>query len=116
MPSLDPSEEFPDGVIQDIEKEISYNAPVRTLSTLIPIDSLKFGRDCIEIHNDLLRKIYRDPGMKLGDRIVGTPTSTHQILLKKRLAGPLKTFPFVTKAGAGTKRQFQRRSHEREFG
>jgi hypothetical protein len=103
MPDIDPSKEFPDSVIKDIENEISYNAPVRTLSTLIPIDSIKFGRDCIEIHNDLLRKIYRDPAMKLGDRIVGTPTSTHQILLKKRLAGPLKTFSFVTDTGAHTK-------------
>lgn len=102
MAKPDPSKEFPEGIIQEIEKEISYNAPIRTISTLIPIDSIKFGKDCIELHNAILRKIYHEPKMKLGDRIVGTPTSTHQILLNKHLAGPLKSFAFATQTGATT--------------
>ncbi len=102
MAKPDPSKEFPDSIIQVIEKEISYNAPIRTISTLIPIDSIKFGKDCIELHNAILRKIYQEPKMKLGDRIVGTPTSTHQILLNKNLAGPLKSFAFVTQDGVNT--------------
>ena len=37
--------------------------------------------------------------MRLGDRIVGSGTSTHQILYKQGLAGELTTFRFVTKNG-----------------
>lgn len=103
MPTPEPSKEFPDSVIKEIEKEIAYNAPIRTVSALIPIDSIKFGKDCIELHNAILRKIYNSPKMRLGDRIVGTPTSTHQILLKQRLTGSLISFSFVTQVGADAK-------------
>ena len=88
--------EFPDSIIKTINDEISFNAPVRTLSVLIPIDMVKFGRDCIELHNDIVKKILKEPRLKLGDRIVGTTGSTHQILLRKGLASPLKVFSFVT--------------------
>lgn len=94
---------FPENTFQAIEDEISYNAPIRSISVLIPIDSVKFGRDCIELHNDIIRKLLSDPDMKLGDRIAGTPGSTHQILYDKGLAGPLRIFDFVTKSENPTK-------------
>ncbi|MGD8910170.1 MAG: hypothetical protein PVI92_12580 [Chromatiales bacterium] len=99
----DSSSAFPDSIIQSIENEIAFNAPIRSISTLIPIDSVKFGRDCIELHNDIIRKLFSAPDMSLGDRIVGGPSSTHQILRNKGLAGPLKTFGFVTESGVDTK-------------
>ena len=91
--------EWPNTVIKEIDDIIAYNAPVRTLSTLIPVDSVKFGKDCIELLNAIIRKLYKKDRMLLGDRIVGTDSSTHQILKKKKLAGNLKTFSFVTEEG-----------------
>jgi hypothetical protein len=98
----DSSTTFPDSAIQDIENEIAYNAPIRTLSTGIPLDWVSLGRNCIEIHNDIIRTLLSQPDMKLGDQIVGK-NSTHQILHDKGLAGPLKTFGFVTESGVDTK-------------
>jgi hypothetical protein len=91
--------EFPNSVIETIKNEISFNAPLRTISTLIPISSIRFGKDCIQLHNAIIRQLFKDPDMKLGDRIVGTPGSTHQILRRQGKAGPLKVFSFFTKAG-----------------
>lgn len=90
---------FPISVIEGINNEISFNAPLRTISTLIPISSIRFGKDCIQLHNAIIRQIFKKPDMKLGDRIVGTPNSTHQILQRQGKAGPLKVFWFFTKAG-----------------
>jgi hypothetical protein len=91
--------EWPNTVIKEIDDIIAYNAPVRTLSTLIPVDSVKFGKDCIELLNAIIRKLYKKERMLLGDRIVGTDSSTHQILKKKKLAGSIKTFSFMTEDG-----------------
>ncbi|VAW68253.1 hypothetical protein MNBD_GAMMA09-1765 [hydrothermal vent metagenome] len=92
--------EWPVSIIKDIEEINSYNAPVRTISILIPIDSVKFGKDCIELLNAIIKKLYKKDRMNLGDRIVGTKTSTHQILKDQGLAGELKTFGFLTKGGS----------------
>lgn len=93
------TKEFPVSILEVIEKEMGYNASIRSISVLIPFDSVKFGRNCIELHNDIIRKIYNNPKMKLGSQIVGN-RSTQQILEKKGLAGPLKTFAFLTQKGA----------------
>jgi len=94
--------EFPDSVIKQIDDVISYNAPLRSLSTMIPLDSVKFGRDCLEIHNDIIKKIFNNPRMRLGDRIVGNG-STHEILKRHGRASALKVFSFITQKGKVTK-------------
>lgn len=97
------SKEWPDSVLEDIDEKISMNAPIRSISVLIPFESVKFGKDCIELLNAVIRKLYRNSKMKLGDRIVGTESSTHQILQGQRLAGELKKFSFLTKEGEAAK-------------
>lgn len=92
--------EWPASIINEIEDANSYNAPIRTISTLIPIDSIKFGKDCIELFNAIIKKLYKNEKMKLGDRIIGTKTSTYQILKDQGLAGELKTFGFLTESGS----------------
>ncbi|MCP4495036.1 MAG: hypothetical protein GY820_48205 [Gammaproteobacteria bacterium] len=90
---------WPVSIIKDIEDIYSYNAPIRTISILIPINSVKFGMDCIKLLNAIIKKLYKNDQMKLGDRIIGTRTSTHQILKDQGLAGELKTFSFLTESG-----------------
>lgn len=90
------NKEWPENVVQEITSSIGSNAATRTLSTLIPFDSIKFGKDCIELHNFIIRKLYKDEKMKLGDRIVGGETATHTILKKQGLAGELKKIEFLT--------------------
>ena len=94
MEQANVNNEFPSTVIEEINNEISYNAPLRTFSTLIPISSVRFGKDCIQLHNAIIQQLFKNPDMKLGDRIVGTPGSTHQILQRQGKAGPLKVFSF----------------------
>ncbi len=93
------NQEWPVSVLEIIDDVTFLNAPLRTISVIIPIDSVRFGKDCIELHNAIIRSLYKNDKMKLGDRIVGTKTSTHQILKNQGLAGELKTFGFLTKKG-----------------
>ncbi|HEY6528905.1 MAG TPA: hypothetical protein VIZ65_09450 [Cellvibrionaceae bacterium] len=93
------TKEWPDAVIKQITDSIAYNAPTRTLSTLLPFDSIKFGKDCIELHNSIIKTLYKDEKMKLGDRIVGASTATHTILKNQGLAGDLKIISFLTAEG-----------------
>jgi len=89
---------FPVSIVKKIENEMGHNAPIRTISILIPSESISFGRNCIVLHNDIIRKIYDSPDMKLGSQIVGAD-STHKILEKNGRAGPLKVFTFINAKG-----------------
>jgi hypothetical protein len=87
--------DFPDSVLEKIDSAISFNATIRSLTFLIP-GRQDWGKDCIKTHNAIIRKIYNEPNLRLGSKIVGS-TSTHQILKLKGRAGPLKIFLFWTK-------------------
>ncbi|MFO1370452.1 MAG: hypothetical protein U1F46_15780 [Marinagarivorans sp.] len=93
------SKEWPESVVKEITDSIVGNAPTRTFSTLIPFESIKFGKDCIELHNSIIRLLYKDEKMKLGDRIVGGSTATHTILNNQGLAGALKEIIFLDTKG-----------------
>lgn len=89
--------DFPDSVLERIDDAISFNATVRSLTYLIP-GRQDWGKDCIKTHNAIIRNIFDEPNMRLGSKIVGSP-STHQILKRKGRAGPVKIFSFWTDTG-----------------
>jgi len=75
------SKEWPLSVLIEIDEEVSFNAPLRSISVLIPSHDIRFGMDCITLHNAILKKIYKKE-LKLGSKIVGTGDSTHSSLQK----------------------------------
>ena len=89
---------FPADVVGRMRSYIAGNAIKQDIAYLFGLSAV-WGKDCITLHNGIVRDILFDASrMRLGDRIIGKG-STHEKLLESGKASELRAFGFVTENG-----------------
>lgn len=89
---------FPTNIVNRIRKELGHNSIWRSISTAIPIESVGFGSNCIEVCNRIVKNVLFDNNQKGGSQIVGK-NSLHSRLKESGRASELKTFNAIDKYG-----------------
>ncbi len=93
---------FPVSVVGKIKTELRGNSLKRSISVMIPFQSISFGKDCITVHNAIIQEVlFPNEKVKTGSQIVGK-NSTHEKLQEQGVATGLKTFNFLTKGGGNS--------------
>lgn len=102
---MDPDGEkpWPTNIVAKIDDRNGYsNVLARGISAMIPIDEIKFGKDCITLFNDIVKNVLFTTDQKTYGKIVGV-NSTHEALLKNGRASQTLSFGFNTKEGKKAK-------------
>jgi RHS repeat-associated protein len=93
---------FPEGTEDNISNAMGWNSITRGISVLIPSNDISFGKDCITLHNHIIRTTLRKDIPKLGSQATGKTAkgkdSTHLVLLNKKAASKLKKCIVDTKS------------------
>jgi hypothetical protein len=92
---------FPASIVGRMRSYIAGNAIMQDIAYLFGLSGV-WGKDCITLHNGIVRDILlQDQRARLGDRVIGKGSTYEKMLGRGEVSG-LKSFAFLTDSGKET--------------